>query len=161
MAFRKNLQAQKAHNQLKRRHLQKLLLGGVLLIYISISHIFLPVFKTHRHSGLFFAKWNMFSFPPLKAVNDITWDGGQSFFFRDHRKKAVSSGVSVWRIFYLFYISKTIEMPKSVREQITAFCKCRSFDIVLLKGSLSDHIIYKKQLKTLKRKTLSNLQYEK
>ena len=134
----------------------RLLLWAVLFIYISVSHIFLPAFKVRRHSSLFFAKWNMFSFSPYKSIVDITWDGGQSFLLRDYRKKAISSGVSIRHIFFLFYkarkTKRTIELRKYMRKQIINFCKCQEFDVVLLKGSLTDHIIYKKHLKILQKK---------
>ena len=94
----------------------------------------------------------MFSFPPYKSVRDITWDEGQSFFFRDYRKKAVHSGVSIWGISHYLYRVRVIKLPKHLRKQIINFCKCQSFDVVLLKGSLSDHIIHKKQLKVLRKK---------
>ena len=129
----------------------RLFLLTILLIYISISHIFLPVFKVRR-SFLIFARWNMFSFLPNKSINDITWDEGQSFLLRDYRKKAAHSGVSIARIFYLFYMGKTIKLPRYLREQIINFCKCQNFDVVLLEGSLSHHIIYKKRLKILKKR---------
>ena len=135
----------------------RLLLYVILIIYISISHIFLPAFKTRRHFSLFFARWSMFSFPPYKSINDITWDGGRSFFFRDYRKKAIQSGVSIQSIFVRFYHIRTIKMPQYLHEQIINFCKCQRFDIVLLKGSLFDHIIYKKQLEVLKRKPYKHI----
>ena len=135
----------------------RLFLWGVLLVYISISHIFLPAFKVGRYSSLFFSTWNLFSFPPNKFIKDITWDGGQSFLFRDYRKQAVYSGVSIARIFFWFHTvrpyRKTMKLPKNAHEQILNFCKCQEFDVVLLKGSLFGHIIYKKQLEVLRRKS--------
>ena len=130
----------------------RILIGMFLLVYIFIAHIYLPVFKVGRHSSFFFARWNMFAFPPYRRVVDITWDEGCSFLLRDYRKKALYSGVFLWSVFRRFYMVKTDKLPKWTQKQIMNFCKCQSFDVVLLEGSLSDHIIYKKNLKTLKKK---------
>ena len=143
--------------KISRISLDRLLLPAILLIYISISHIFLPVFQVGQYSSLFFARWNMFSFSPYKSVRDITWDEGRSFFFRDYRKKAAYSGVLIWGISNHFYRIRTIKLPKHLHEQIINFCKCQSFDVVLLKGSLSEHIIYRKQLEILHKKHYKKL----
>ena len=125
---------------------------AILFIYILISHIFLPM--AHRRAFLFFARWDMFSYRPYHFIYDITWDEGQSFLFRDHRKSAKYSGVQVWALFYRLYpyrYPNKMDIPKYLRKQIINFCKCESFNLILLKGSLSDHIIYNKQLKTVRK----------
>lgn len=125
---------------------ERLLLIVVLLIYISISHFFLPVFK--KDDFLFFFQWNMFSFMPMTKVRDITWDEGKTFFFRDYRWEAMSAGINIHTLFYLLNSSHGINtIQKYFYPELMKFCKCQNLKLVELEGSLSEHIIYTKPLK--------------
>ena len=130
----------------------RFLLLAILLIYISISHVFLPLFN--KSDFLFFFKWNMFSSMPLTSVYDITWDEGQSFLFKDHRQKAKAYGINTLTLFYFLMKADDKRIKKFFYSQLMDFCKCQKIEIFKLQGSLADHIIYKKQLKIQTQKQL-------
>ena len=134
------------------RFSNRFLLFTILLIYISISHVFLPVF--HRGDFLFFSRWDRMSAPPQKLVYDITWDEGNTFLLRDYRLQA-QSHINIYRFFNIIgnpFLKE--ELKKHFYSKLMGFCKCQKLEIFELQGSLSDHIIYKKQLKIVNREAL-------
>ena len=130
----------------------RFLLLAILLIYISISHIFLPAF--HKNDFLFFSKWNRMWVTPKKFVYDITWDEGKTFLLRDHIQKAKHKGINTRRLFYVVRHLHKEENKKHFYSQLMDFCKCQKIEVFKLQGSLADHIIYKKQLKIQIREAL-------
>ena len=125
----------------------------ILLIYISISHVFLPTF--HRDDFLFFSKWNRMWVEPKKFTYDITWDEGKTFLFREYRQQAQHEGINIRWLFYIVggYLPRE-EIKKHFYSKLMDFCKCQKLEIFKLQGSLSDHIIYKKLLKTVTKESL-------
>ena len=96
----------------------------------------------------------MFSSMPETLTYDITWDEGQSFLFRDHRKRAISAGINLNILFYLLGKADENRIKKDFYSELTDLCQCQNLEIFKLKGSLAEHIIYKKQLKIKGQKNL-------
>ena len=127
-------------------------LFDILLIYISISHIFLPAF--HRQDFLFFSKWNRMFFAPRKVIHDITWDEGKTFLFRDYLREAQEAGIDMRWLFHVVDFLHREDNKRHFYSKLIYFCECQKLEIFTLQGSLSDHIIYKKQLKIQGRQIL-------
>ena len=124
----------------------------VLVVYISISHIFLPLIK--KDDFLLFFQWNMFSGMPAESIYDITWDEGKTFLLRDHRKAAKKADIKLIPLLYLLLYSNTETLKNNFHQTLLNFCNCKNLDVFKLKGSLSEHILYKKQLKVLEQRKL-------
>ena len=96
----------------------------------------------------------MYSYMPKKYVRDITWDNGKSFLFRDHRRKAKKLGINIHELFYILNRSNYKRVRKYFYPQLTKLCQCNHINLVKLKGSLAEHIFYKKQLEITKQNKL-------
>ena len=131
--------------------LNRFFLISILILYISISHVVLPA--TQKTDFLFFFTWNLFSFLPAESIHDITWDKGQSFLFRDHKQKAKDKDINLNTLFH-FVSNKKHKKIKYFQSKLTKLCECENIYLYQLKGTLSEHIIYKKQLKILRKKKL-------
>jgi hypothetical protein len=68
--------------------------------FISVSHIFLPLFSEGRDFFVF-TTWSLFSGPVKSQVYDITWEAGSQRLIRDHWQEARSLGVNIHTLFYL------------------------------------------------------------
>ena len=119
----------------------------ILVVYISISHVFLPLFK--KDDFLLFFQWNMYSSMPAESVRDITWDEGKTFLFRDHRKAAKKAGIKLIPLLYLLLYSNAETLKNNFHKTLLDFCNCKNLNVFKLKGSLSEHVLYKRQLKVL------------
>ncbi len=141
----------------KKIPLRQILISVILMVYISISHIILPAFnKSHF---LFFSDWVLFSFTPLESVYDISWDGGKSFLLRDHRQKIPFSFQNQDSFKGNKFINSVLFNDyKTLKEKfvldIKTKCQCENLQFFKLKGSIADHIIYKKQLEIYWKKAL-------
>ena len=123
--------------------LNRFLLIVILGLYIATAHIFLPLFKKDEFYFLF--SWRLFVFMPQKYVYDLTWDQGKTFLTRDRRKKLRDIGKS-HVFFYLLNYENISWIKKDYKNQLLKLCQCQSIQFVTLKGSLTDHLIYKKPL---------------
>ncbi len=118
----------------------------ILLVYISISHIALPM--AGKGNFLFFFTWDLFSFMPSnKRTVDITWDNGKTFLFRDHRKTAKRAGIQLHRLYSLRRKQNTKAINHFFRARLIDLCQCQTVYLVKLKGTLAQHYIFKQQLK--------------
>ena len=125
----------------------------ILFFYICVSHIFLPLSK--KKDFLFFYQWALFNCLPMERVYDITWDEGKTFLFRDYSQKVKNTGINIHTLFYLLASEKGIAaINQYFYSDLASFCKCQNIKLFELKGSLSDHIIYKKQLEVQKQTAL-------
>ena len=92
---------------------------------------------------------------PKIFVYDITWDGGKTFLIRDYRQKAQGTNVLAREWHTLFYLLRIkSEKIRQYHSIILKFCECKAIYRVKLKGSLTDHIIYKKPLQIEELKSL-------
>ena len=142
---------------LRKISLRQILISVILIIYISISHIILPAFnKSHF---LFFSDWVLFSFTPREYVYDISWDEGKTFLLRDHKQKVPFSfnkqdffkgNKFINSIFFNDYKSLQEKFVLDIKTK----CQCENLQFFKLKGSIADHIIYKKQLEIEWKKAL-------
>ena len=132
--------------------LNRFFLISILILYISISHIVLPA--TKKTDFLFFFTWTLFHFMPMENIHDITWDKGQSFLFRDHKQKAKDKDINLNTLFYFVISNKHAKAKKNFLSKLIKLCECENIYLYQLKGTLSEHIIYKKQLKILRKKKL-------
>ncbi len=133
--------------------LNQSLLIFILSLYVATAHIFLPLSK--KKEFLFLYEWSLFVNMPRAFIYDITWDGGKTFLVRDYRgqvegTKALSRK---WHTFFYLLINKR-EKIKKYHSIILKFCECKNIYLVKLKGSLTDHIIYKKPLQIEEFKSL-------
>lgn len=121
--------------------MSKRALAAIVLIYILISHVILPELNNGQ-DFLLFTKWSMFAgATPAKTVLDISWDGGQSFLFRNYRKEARISGVDINSLFYLLTSGKLDAIRKQHKVHLLDLCKCNSVRLYTLQTSLYDHIV--------------------
>ena len=105
------------------------------------AHVFLPLFSKEEFFFLF--RWNVFQFMPQKFVQDLAWDQGKTFLLRDHRKEI--NKLDIFR--HLIFTKNLDRIRKDYKNQLLKLCQCESIYFVSLKGSLADHLIYKKPLK--------------
>ena len=92
--------------------------------------------------------------PSDNRTFDITWDKGENFLFRDHIKKAKFFGINVFILFSMAQKEDTKAINYFFRQQLLDLCQCQTLYFVKLKGTLAQHIIYKKQLNILYQKKL-------
>ena len=124
------------------------------MFWLLTAFVILPNFN-HSKDFFIFARWSLFNSKPRKVVYDITWDEGESFLFRDHRKKAHSLGVHTFTLFYLMmnkqynrnWASQEFgRIQKDHLENLKKVGPCEKLQVVDLKGSLYQHIILKEDL---------------
>ena len=121
----------------------------IVLIYIGIAHVGLPYFK--RSDFLFFYNWDLFSSQPKKIVYDITCDQSKSFLFRDLRKQAKLHNINIHVLFALVNRKNIKRISKDYKSSLKLFCHQRKPVLVKMKGSLAEHIIFKKPLEIMER----------
>ena len=120
--------------------LNRILLIFILSFYIVIGHIFLPMFG--KRDFFFLFRWDLYTFMPPNFVHDLTWDQGNTFLLKDHRKK-----IKKLYIFRYLVITKNLNrIRKDYKDSLLKLCQCKSIHFVSLKGFLMDHLIYKKSL---------------
>ena len=136
----------------KKQRISRYFIPVVLVIYISISHVLLPI--VNKKDFLFFFRWHLFSSMPAESIYDITWDGGKTFLLRDHRQKAKKTGIDLHTLLPLLLRSNTERLKNDFYQTLLDFCNCKNLNIFKLKGSLSEHILYEKQLKVLEQRKL-------
>ena len=117
----------------------------ILSVYIAISHIILPHFGK-RHF-LFFSVWGMFSFLPYSSVYDISCNNGKGFLFRDLREEIKLEGINIEYLFYILEQKKIEFYNKNYKKAIEKICPDPL--LVEIKGSLTEHIFQKKELKII------------
>lgn len=116
----------------------------LFFIMVLVSVILLPAFNKSQDFYLF-STWNMFAFDSKKPCVDITWDGGKTFLFRDHRQKASASGINIHSLFFLVTTQNIAKINSTYLSKLQQYCNCSSLEITILDSSLYDHFILKKQ----------------
>ena len=138
---------QKIKNPLK----TKLLLTLILCFYVGTAHIFLPLFKKREFFFLF--RWSFFSGMPQNFTYDISWDEGKTFVLRDHRTKVKNYGIRLYTLSHLLQFEQQ-KINHYYSAIMLKICNCNNINIIKLKGSFADHILYKKPLKIVEIKKL-------
>jgi hypothetical protein len=113
-----------------------------VILYLSISHIILPVINKGQ-DFLFFSTWDMYSHRPSSSVVDLTWDEGATYLIRDFRNEASKSGVNIHAIFFLLNAGKFEKLREIHKQSILDFCKCEKVFIFHKDIGLYDHLIQK------------------
>lgn len=137
---------------LKKLFQSRFLLALILFIYICVSHIFLPL--AGKKDFLFFFTWSLFDDLPPEEVYDISWDEGRTFLFRDYKAELSRMEIDTNRLFYMLKPKKKHLLIRYFYPQLARLCECKNLKLFELKGSLSDHIIYKKKLEVQKQISL-------
>ena len=123
---------------------QKNLHISLFFIMVFISVAMLPNINKSQDFFLF-STWNMFAFGPTRPCIDITWDGGKTFLFRDHRQKATAAGINIHALFFLTNNQNKAKTNSEYLSKLRAYCNCSSVEITILNSSLYDHFVLKKQ----------------
>lgn len=125
-----------------------------IICYVLISQVVLPFFGAGDY--FVFARWNLFADSPNQFVRDLSFDGGQTFLFRDSVKQARSQGIDTVVLFHLVSRMHSLDSKEVVIQALEPFVQCAAKDIVLfeLAGSLYSHIIKKDILPTLESRSL-------
>ncbi len=110
-----------------------------VLFTLLMSFIIAPNFGKDKNFFVFF-HWGLFSEQPRKSVYDITWDGGRSFLFRDHREKARDIGVNMLVFFYLTNSGKIQRGKKDYLRKLKKLGPCEKLLFVEIEGPLYRHI---------------------
>lgn len=105
---------------------------------VFVSVVLLPVYNNSKDFFIF-SPWNMFAFVSTSQCVDITWDGGKSYLFRDHRKDAASAGININTLFYLMNASKVELIRKDHLHKIKSFCRCENVEYFVLRTNYFDH----------------------
>ena len=126
----------------------RLVLTLALVFYISIGHIFLPIFN--KSEFFFLYQWRLFSVNPGEFIYDLTWEGdeGTIFFLRDYKDKIYQIG-NPHTVQDLLQDGKINLLRKDYKKKILNFCQCDTIMVVKLKGSFSDYMIFNKSLEVL------------
>ncbi|MCZ0932730.1 MAG: hypothetical protein OXJ52_06235 [Oligoflexia bacterium] len=112
---------------------------------MATAHIFLPSFNKEEFYFLF--QWDLYSFTPQKFAHDLTWDQGKTFLLRDHKEQLRNMGMGRGFVFQtLLNRRNTRRIKKDYKAWLLRLCQCESIQFVKLKGSLTDHFIYKNPL---------------
>ena len=128
----------------------RFLLICILSLYVATAHIVLPAFNKKEFYFLF--QWHLFTFMPKKFVQDLTWDQGKTYLLRDHKEQLKNMRGVRWKAFVfqkLLNNRDTRRLKKDYKAGLLKLCQCESLQLVKLKGSLTDHFIYKKPLEIM------------
>lgn len=112
------------------------------LAYLSIAHFFIPQFASKKDYGLFF-KWDLFSHRPVKSHNELSFDQGRTFLFRDHQELLKKHRVNTVRLYKLTYDREYIKIKKQYREILTKVFNAHQLERIRIKGPLYKHILDK------------------
>lgn len=127
----------------------RFLLILICSIYVLISHVFIPRFNNGR-DFLFFTHWHLFAYKTQNFVYDLTWDHGETFFFRDYTGSAQGAGIDTHIIFYLVNFGHLKEAKKLYSQSLHQFCHCEKLKLVKMSGSFYQYIIRKQKLPIIK-----------
>lgn len=114
-------------------------------IHVLIAQVVLPKFN-HGQDFLFFSTWSLFSGGPRQSIHDLTWDDGNTYFFKDHRSGKLFSKVKIHTLFYLLGSKKFNRIEKDYLPKIKEYCNCDNIEVHRLSGSIYEHVILKKKL---------------
>lgn len=125
-----------------------------VLLTLFMSFIIIP-HCNHGKNIFLFDRWALYAGGLRKSIYDITWDEGQSFLLRDHRK------TGTFKISNLFYArvdffnmvqKKNIQkIKKDHLENLKKLGNCNKLWLVKLKGPLYKHILFKENLKIMEK----------
>lgn len=110
---------------------------------VFVSAALLPL-ANNSQDFYFFSSWNMFAFGSKKPCFDITWDGGKTFLFRDHRQKATAAGINIHALFFLVQTQNITKINSAYLSKLQQYCLCNSLEMTTLDSSLYNHFVLKK-----------------
>ncbi len=116
-----------------------------LIIYIGISQLILPAFKVNDF--LFFSRWSMFGATKYR-VYDLTWDGGQTYLFRDHRAEYMSLNKNLRILFHRAKKNDIAWLRKNL-SVLYVMCRCKKINLVQLDSTYREHILLRKPANTI------------
>ena len=121
------------------------LVVAAFFLQVFMAHLALPLFNGGR-DFLFFAPWWMYSSGPKPMVYDLTWNNGESYFFRDHRSDPIASQIDTHTLFHLLSTKNLDRIGQDYGAKLKDLCGCDSLEVHELSGSLYKHIIQKTPL---------------
>lgn len=122
----------------------------VFVVCVAISHLALPLANSNR-DFLFFTPWNMFSEPAREYIYDISFGGGRSFLFRDHRDEIKKSSINQVTLYSLLWSEDVSRIQRDFGGKIKELCQCEKIELVQIKSSIHDHIVKKAAPEIVKR----------
>ncbi len=118
----------------------------VCFSFLTISHVAIPYLNNGKDFFIF-SSWRLFSSGPRESISDISWDEGQSFLYRDHRKEAKRIGINIHTLFYLLNTQKSARLQRDYCYALRTLSKGGPLKIYNMKGPLADHIFKKNVVK--------------
>lgn len=116
---------------------------------LIMSHFVLPTYNNNK-DFLFFSTWRLFSGGAREEIVDITWDGGLTYFFRDHRLMHWFSGMDKLTLLHLLQTYDFDRIRNDFLPILEDRCQCHQVEIHVLKGSFYNHIVLREPLVTKK-----------
>jgi hypothetical protein len=104
--------------------IQKHLIIFYFLFMVIFARLILPVL-IQKNDFLIFYDWSMFS-TSMTPVYDLSWDGGQTFLFRDYRQS--NNGINQQALYYLVSKNDLLGIQKHL-QSIRTFCRCQNIEI--------------------------------
>lgn len=132
--------------------LQHYLLVSIVVIYIGICRLLLPYFNTEEF--FIFSTWSFFSGGPRSEVRDITFNGGQTFLYRDLHTQAVKANVDIHLLFFIMSWQDTVDYKDILLRELKKMSACPGIEVFTLKGTLADHMRKNKELPVIKKESL-------
>ncbi len=120
---------------------------------VFVSTVLLPLCNNSRDFFIF-SPWNMFAFGSPNQCADITWDGGKTFLFRDHRKDAAAAGINIHTLFYLMNSSNIELLRKDYLLKMKLLCRCENVEYFVLRSNYFDHFFANKNSDVIRRFSL-------
>ncbi|HAG92098.1 MAG TPA: hypothetical protein DCL41_09510 [Bdellovibrionales bacterium] len=121
----------------------------IIFCYVFVAQVVLPQFNHGKDFG-FVSTWRLFGLKRKDICYDITWDGGKSYLFRDHREEA-RRVVNIHSLFFLVNRGLVSEIRKKYLHSLSQFGGCKDMELYQFDGPLHAHYLDGKNLKVLEK----------
>lgn len=132
---------------------EKSLVFTLSFVFLLFSQVLVPQLNDGKDIFVF-SSWSLFSKGPSKSVRDLTWDGGKTFLFRDHRTDATNSRINLTTLKYLLDSSSLQTLKKDFCRPLLDLSGSAPVEIVTLKNSWAEHMFSNKELQPLETQEL-------
>lgn len=118
---------------------EKTIIFTMSFVFLFFSQVLIPGFNGGRDIFLL-SSWSLFSHRPTERIHELTWDGGQSFLFRDYRTEATVSKINLTTLKHLLDSWELETLKKHFCPSLLSLSGGSPVGIVSLKGTWAKHI---------------------